>query len=575
MILRGEKMKRISRNYCLILILVLVASLALVACSSGTTTAPTTTAQQAPPQSSAASTKAAPPPPPQSSAQQTQAPAIPSAAPKTTAAPPATKLAAEQPVKGGTLKIIMVGSPSNLGNPTLIDHPNDKRFSSPIMESLIRIGYDGKYVPWLATDWVVASDLKSITFNLRKGVKYHDGTLFNAQSVKECLDFAIKGQFPQLKSITSMDVLDDYSIRLNMAKFDWQVMASLSFGTVGLMASPTALRSHDADWSRTNPVGTGPFKFASYERDVSLKLVRNDEYWDTGKPYLDAVEFTIQANATTALMSFKAGEAQVLGALSPSDIKGLQTAGFQIITSPGSVSCYFPDSGTASSPWSKLEVRKAAQYAVNTKALSDNIGYGIYEPANQPWATGFWANNPDVKGFPYDPAKARELLAQAGYPNGLKTSLTTTQGQPLDQFIAVQSDLKAVGIQCEIKTISMPEFSALAPQGWTGLAFGGSPGRGLDPAYSMGSGVVTRGTTWVSTKREADVEAKAAEANAETDFAKRQILMREVSRLIVDEHCMHLYVYTNKELLAVNDKIKDAGFADMWLWKIKDAWLKK
>jgi peptide/nickel transport system substrate-binding protein len=552
-------MKKIFKGSFLILMLVLIASLALVACSGGSTT-------QAP-----AATTAAPAPP--TSAQQTQAPAIPTAAPVTTQ--PTTKPAADQPVKGGTLKIIMVGSPSNLGNPTLIDHPNDKRFSSPIMESLIRIGYDGKYVPWLATDWKIAEDLKSITFNLQKGVKYHDGTPFNAQSVKECLMIAVGGQFPQLKSITSIDVLNDYSVKLNMAKFDWQVMASLSFGTVGLMASPTALKSHPPEWSQTNPVGTGPFKFASYERDVSLKLVRNDEYWDPGKPYLDAVEFIIQANATTALMSFKAGEAQVLGALSPSDIKDLESAKFQVIKSPGSVSCYFSDSGTETSPWAKLEVRQAAQYAVDTKAISDNVGYGIYEPANQPWATGFWANDPNLKGYPYNPTKAKELLAKAGYPNGFQTSITTTQGQPLDQFIAVQDNFKAVGIQCEIKTISMPEFSALAPKGWTGLAFGGSPGRGLDPAYSMGSGVVTRGTTWVSTKREADVEAKAVEANAEIDFNKRQTLMREISRLIVDEHCMHLYIMTNKELLAVNDKIKDAGFEDMWLWKIKNAWLKK
>ncbi len=555
-------MKKLLKGGFLILLVVIVASLTLTACTSGGTTS-------APP----AATSAAPAPPPQTSAQQTQAPAIPSAAPSVTQL--ATQAPANQPVKGGTLKVIMVGSPSNLGNPTLIDHPNDKRFSSGIMESLIRIGFDGKYVPWLATDWAIAQDLKSITFNLRKGVKYHDGTPFNAQSVKECLELAIGGQFPQLKAITSIDVVNDYSIKLNMAKFDWSVMASLSFGTVGLMASPTALKSHEPDWSRTNPVGTGPFKFSSYERDVSLKLVKNTEYWDPGKPYLDAVEFTIQANATTALMSFKAGEAQVLAALSPSDMKDLKAAGFQIIVSPGSVSCYFPDSGIDSSPWSKLEVRQAAQYAVDTKALADNIGYGIYEPANQPWATGFWANNPNIKGYPYNPTKAKELLAKAGYPNGFQTSLTTTQGQPLDQFIAVQDNLKAVGIQCEIKTISMPEFSALAPKGWTGLAFGGSPGRGLDPAYSMGSGVVTRGTTWVSTKREADVEAKATEANAETDFAKRQVLMQEISRLIVDEHSMHLYVYTNKELLAVNDKIMDAGFADMWLWKLKDAWLKK
>jgi len=548
------------------LIIVLVTSLALMACSGGGTTAPATTQAAKPPVTTA-------PPPAQTSAQQTQAPAIPSAAPTTTQQ--TTPPSANQPVKGGTLKVIMVGSPSNLGSNALIDHPNDKRFNCGIMESLIRIGYDGKYEPWLATDWTIASDLKSITFNLRKNVKYHDGTPFNAQSVKECLEIAIAGQFPQLKSITSIDIVNDYAVKLNMAKFDWSVMASLSFGTVGLMVSPTSHKSHEADWSRTNPVGTGPFKFASYERDVILKTVRNEDYWDTGKPYLDGVDFIIQANATTALMSFKAGEAQVLGTLSPSDIQGLKDAGFDVVICPGSVQCYFPDSGTESSPWNKLEVRQAAQHAIDTKALAENIGYGTYEPANQPWAAGFWAHNPNIKGYPFDPAKAKELLAKAGYPNGFQSTITTVQGQPLDQFIAVQNNLKDVGIQIEIKTISMPEFSGMAPKGWTGLAFGGSPGRGLDPAYSMGSGVLPRGTTWVSTKREADVEAKAVEANAEIDFNKRQVLMQEVSRMIVDDYSMHLYVYAMKELLAVNGKVHDDGFDQMWLWKIKNAWLSK
>jgi peptide/nickel transport system substrate-binding protein len=462
-----------------------------------------------------------------------------------------------------------------MGNVGVLDNPNDKRYSCVCLEQLIRTDFNGNYVPWLAESWKIADDKKSVTFSLKKGVKYHDGTPFNAQSVKDCLDIARTGEFAQLKTVTSIDVVDEYTVRLNMPQFDWSVMSGLSFGTVGLMASPTAIKSHEKEWSFTNPVGTGPFKFKEYKRDVSVTFERNPDYWDKGKPYLDGVVFKIMANPTTALMSFKAGEADVLAVLTPADVADLQKAGYNVAITTDSIQMYYPDSNDPNSPWSNIKVRQAANHAIDVKSLAKNIGYGLYDWSNQPWNWGSWANNPNIKGYPYDPAAAKKLLSDAGFGNGFKTKITIVQGMPKDTHVAVQDYFRAVGIDCAIDEISFPNFAHMAPTGWSGLAFGGSPGRGLDPAYSMGVGTVTFGSTWVSSKREPALEAKVREANAEVDTAKRKALMQEVSRMMVDDYAMYIFLYCTKGLTATTNKVQNLGLEQYWLWTPANAWLKK
>ena len=140
--------------------------------------------------------------------------------------------------------------------------------ATPSLENLMRLHVDGRFKPWLATALKVAPDMKSITLTLRKGVKFHDGTDFNAEAAKFNLD-AFKGaKRSGTEAWTSVQVVDEYTVRINLSKYTNTMVDDL----VGLrMASPTAIKTKGIEWARWNPVGTGPFQFVSFERDVSTK----------------------------------------------------------------------------------------------------------------------------------------------------------------------------------------------------------------------------------------------------------------------------------------------------------------
>ena len=361
------------------IILIISVALLLPACSTGTSsTAPpapkTTAATSAAPPASAPSTTAAAPKP-------TTAASTPAAAPSTSAsAPTASSTTAGQ--YGGTLKIIARGTVQNLGFPGANFGPDDGTFQSPAVEKLITVDTKGNIIPNLATSWQVSPDYKYITFNLRKGVKFHDGTPFNAAAVKWNLDQFINGPRPDLKTFASVEAVDDYTVRMNYKTYDPALLPSL-WAAVGWIVSPTAVESKGKDWAQNNPIGTGPYKFVSYTRDVSVKFTRFDDYWG-GKPYLDNLEYTLISDPVTALAAFKAGEAQASIIVGNKDAADMQASGkYNINKMAAQTYAMAYDSANAASPFSKLEVRQAIAYAIDNAAIAKSVGYGFYTPTNQ------------------------------------------------------------------------------------------------------------------------------------------------------------------------------------------------
>ena len=173
---------------------------------------------------------------------------------------------------GGTLRIILWASPSGTGGLPWELFGNDLISSHQVIEPLLHVDGNSNIVPCLAESYSVADDLLSITFKLRKGVKFHDGTDFNAQAAKWNMDHTIAAMsVPTWKSV---DVIDDYTIRLNLNYWTNTIVTGMDSAS-DWMVSPTAYEKNGEEWMRNNPVGTGPFKFLSFERDVSYKSVRN------------------------------------------------------------------------------------------------------------------------------------------------------------------------------------------------------------------------------------------------------------------------------------------------------------
>jgi peptide/nickel transport system substrate-binding protein len=538
------------------LVILLVALLLITGCgeSASTTTAnPTTTPAQTTPVASQTT-----------------------AAPTTTSTTPTSTVVTPQ--YGGTLNLGSVGSPINIGFPAKIGGPTDRYLASPCVEALIDSSF-GEYVPWLAESWEIAPDNKSITFKLRQGVKFHDGTDFNAEAVKINFDLVrVSTEMTILRSITSIDVLDEYTVRLNLTQFEWTLMSYMATHAGCRIASPKALTENTPEELLFNPVGTGPFKFVSYQKDTMIKYERFNDYWQEGKPYMDAVNYKIFADNTTATMAMKAGEVDVL-IVSAEDMLNLKKDGFNIAECIGSTYVLIPDGGNADSPFSDIRVRQAVSYAIDRDMLAETLGYGYYYPTYQIF--GEWSEmgyNPDIVGYPYNPDKARQLLAEAGYPNGFKTSIILGSAAT-DLQVFIQDMLAEVGIQAEIQEVTGAKFSELSMAGWQNgmMSMKTSIGEGhQDPThillYAYMSEIAVKSKYYPD-----DLKALFSQTKTETDLAKRKALFQEIMKKAIDENCMVTHIFNTTNFYAVSPDIHYPEFTsyNTIMTRVEDFWREK
>jgi peptide/nickel transport system substrate-binding protein len=207
--------------------------------------------------------------------------------------------------------------------------------------------------------------------------------------------------------------------------------------------------------------------------DGNAKLMKNPAYWakdaqGTQLPYLDEIDVTFSADNTTELMMAKSGEVDlIVNTFSGKQLKDYKDLGWRTNFFYDANEVWAPDSAHADSPWSKLEVRQAAEYAIDRAKIAETFGFGFLQAPNQIPPRSVTAYDPNFTGGrTYDPAKAKELLAQAGYPNGFKTSIIVWQGGSRDIALAEQAYLAAVGIQADVQYADLGKWSSyIGPQG--------------------------------------------------------------------------------------------------------------
>lgn len=469
----------------------------------------------------------------------------------TTSKPPTTTTTTPSPTTvtpqyGGTLKIIARGTVQNLGYPQAAFGPDDGTFQSPAVEKIVSVDPQGNVIPNLALTWTISPDYKFMTMTLRKGVKFHDGTDWNATAAKWNLDQFRTGPRPDLKTIASIDVVDDYTIKLNYATYDPALLANL-WAAVGWMVSPTAVQAMGQDKAKVTPIGTGPYKFVSYTPDVSVKFTRFDDYWG-GKPYLDNLEFTLIADPVTALATLKSGGGQASIIVGTKDAADMQTGGqFKVNKIAGSVYCLQPDSNNSTSPFYDIRVRQAVAYALDTAAIAKNVGYGLYVTTNQLAVPGGYSYNSAIAGYPYNADKAKQLLKDAGITTPLNTTITfQVNPENQDTVTAVQAYLSAVGINAKLDGADQSRFIQLYSGNWTNnLLFPNSIANsiGSDPARGLLTNLAKKGTRYKAVLIPDDYDALLVASNTEPDAAKRKAGFQQVNKLAIDKYCMIIPIY--------------------------------
>ena len=406
------------------------------------------------------------------------APASSPAAASTTQAKPSTSpSAALTPKSGGVLRIIEGRGPSTTLGWYAENGASTGPYTPPVIETLLRVSFEGVVTPLLAENYKVADDLKSITLNIRKGVKFHDGTTMDGAAVKWNLDQMIAAKISASSIWTSVDLVDDYTVRINLSVYRNSLLNDLA-SYIGSIISPTAFNTKGKDWVRWNPVGTGPFKFVSFDRDVSVKYTKFPDYWQKGKPYLDGVEYLFITDAMTKSVAFQNKEADAIGDnVSKTMVDLLKSQGTSIISNPSGIMGMVGDSANADSPFSKIQVRQALDYAVDRDAITKATGFGYTIPVFQFAAPNSPNYITNLQNRAYNPDRAKQLLTEAGYPNGFSTTLTCdSASSDKDSMTAVLGYLSNVGINTQLVWADNASFLKLRSGGWKNSLLGGAIG---------------------------------------------------------------------------------------------------
>jgi peptide/nickel transport system substrate-binding protein len=529
-------------------VLVLAAILALTACSTTST-----------PASTPANTTTV--------AQTTAAPAKTSAAPTTIAAGPKT---------GGVLKEVEALAPGTpIGWPAETAG-NTATTAQLCIDLLLHEDLTGDLRPALAASWEVntAPAAPSVIFKLRQGVKFHDGTEFNAEAVKWVFEQARTGvNVSATRPWKSFEVLDNYTLKINFT--EWQNYLMRSFGAVStLIVSPTAFQKNGVEWMRTHMVGAGPFVQTDYQRDVTLKATRYKEYWGTGKPYLDGVEINYVADQLTRMALFKTGGGDVMAVI-PQDAAELKAAGYPILSAPGGAQMLIPDSLTADSPWANMKVRMAVEYAIDKESLNSAFGYGFTQAAYQiapPSSKAYIAN---IQGRKYDLAKAKQLMTEAGFPNGFKSTLIATMASQKDTLVTIQAMLAKIGIQTEVQIPDAAKIAQIQTGTWSNaLVYAGLINYANFNAV-LNNWLAPVPTFYKSLKKPDGYEAlyKASMASATAD----PVLMQKIVQAFSDDCTVIPTTYT-ASLWATQNYVRDTGWGtrgSTTQWNQENAWLDK
>jgi peptide/nickel transport system substrate-binding protein len=290
-----------------------------------------------------------------------------------------------EPRHGGVLKIIFQEDIQNMGFPAQDAASLTHYYRAPALETLGRYNENGEMTPLLAEKWDIDPDNKTITFYLKKGIKFHDGTDFNAEAVKWNIEQYQENKRTEVLGIKSIDVLDSHTVQLKLEKWDISLLESICYFVQ--MVSPTAVQEHGSDWAIEHPVGTGPFVLESWERDVSAKFVKNENYWMEGQPYLDGIELLFIKDENTAANAFKSGNAHVLAHVDPLTIVELNATGQYVMQEQKGygrrVHGFVFNSASKDSPFADVKVRQAVMHAIATQAIVDSVYFGLGEVANQ------------------------------------------------------------------------------------------------------------------------------------------------------------------------------------------------
>ncbi len=456
----------------------------------------------------------------------------------------------------------------------------------PIFDSLVELDERLNVKPLLAESWEVAKDGLTYTFKLKKNVKWHDGQPFTARDVAftfySVLDprvttphrayFDMLAGFPELTNkdhprkpeelaVKPVEVLDDHTVRFRLRYPSGAFLAVLVNPRAGIVPEHV-LRGQDLNTAEFNrkPIGTGPFRFVEWRRGERIVLEANEQY-HAGRPALNRVIFRVIPDAVVLLQELRAGGVDFLEGPPLTEVGRLkQTPGLHVMVTDNTSYTYFGWRQDIA-PFDDVRVRRALNHAVDVPTIVKEVLQGYASIATGQFAPSSWAFDPSVKPYAYDPARARALLAEAGWkpgPDGILVkdgkrfsfSLRHDQGNQAvkDAAVVIQEYLKRVGVEARIEPLDWPTFvKKLFASDFEGIVVGWTNHHDPDPfAYTIWHSSQWKGRNFAHYRNPRVDEALEA-ARRTANQAERKKHYAEFSRLLMED-APYVFLYFEQQV---------------------------
>jgi peptide/nickel transport system substrate-binding protein len=488
-------------------------------------------------------------------------------------------IGAEEPKYGGTVVIALPSEPKTLDPITYPDI-----YSAAVIIQVFEplIWMDTKLSPTnqkLVESWETPDDVTYI-FHLKKGVKFHDGHELTAEDVKFTLDSVMDPELAsprihEFEKIESVEIIDDYTIKVVLKEPHAPFL-------VDVMPIPIVPKHYveEVGWEEfsRNPIGTGPYKFVEWKSGDYIKLEANKDYW--GKPaYIEEVTFRFIPEEAVGVMAMKAGEIDFLYEVPGEDLEPLEeTPGVKVGTFKG-LNYRFIAMNCGREPFDDVRVRQAINYAIDTYTIVE-LWHPLATPATGPIPPYNWAYTGDVRTYPRDIEKAKELLAEAGYPDGFEITLLIPPGtRSMEEAVIYQAQLSEAGIKMNIEQLEWGVFLDklfakdfdMLRVGWTGPH---------DPNGYIEKNHSESGWNFFNySNPEIDVLIEAAAKT--TDIKERKRLYARIQQILAEDVPM-VYIFHEERARAYDENlggltqwIEANGFGPLaqlseWYWKEKE-----
>ncbi|OZI34655.1 ABC transporter substrate-binding protein [Bordetella genomosp. 10] len=453
---------------------------------------------------------------------------------------PAHAVGGKPAVDKSTLVVALPAEPGNL-DPQVAPSVDSAKFAWNVFDTLYGFDRTGKLEPRLATDHKVSADGLVHTFTLREGVKFQNGAAFTSADVKYSIERIIE---PATKStrrpyfaptVDKVETPDDKTVIIRLKQADGAFINKVA-GYLYIVPKAYTQGLATPEAFAQAPIGTGPYRIVGHEVGRSLELQRFDGYWGKA-PAIKTIRYRFIPEPSSRVNAVLSGEVDLVTDVAASDAEQLKThEGISVTSIPGGsplhVRIYSKEPGT---PLSKPDVRLALNYAIDKNALIKSVYRGRAATLSSTIPSSYpYGSNPDLQPYPYDPAKAKALLAKAGYPKGFQTSVYFPAAFPRALGEAVVAYWGQVGIKVQLKTLDYVAFNRINNVHQSGpLAFSEFGNAIYDPIHVIG-GSVSKDGTW-SDYYNPEVQKLIDEVDGVSDLSRRDALFKQILKLTHDD----------------------------------------